>query len=64
MLFRSADAAPAYDRIANFIAEGFIGEGATALVPAIDENSGDWDVLYPFSQVRLCPHPLSDTRND
>jgi len=51
LLVGSADAAPGYEGIANVVTEGFAGEGVTAIVPVIDENHGDWDVLYPFSQV-------------
>ena len=53
MLIGSADAAPGYEGIANVVTEGFAGVGVTAIVPVIDENNGDWDVLYPFSQVRF-----------
>lgn len=51
LLIGGADAAPGYERIASVITEGFAGEGGTAFVPVVDEHNGDWDVLYPFSQV-------------
>lgn len=53
LLIGSADAAPGYQGIANVVTEGFAGEGVDAIVPVIDEHNGDWDVLYPFSQVRF-----------
>ena len=57
MLIGGADAAPGYENIASVITEGFAGEGVTAFVPVVDDNNGDWDVLYPFSQV--CSQPIS-----
>jgi hypothetical protein len=35
----------------SLVTEGFAGEGVTAVIPVLDEHNGDWDVLYPFSQV-------------
>ncbi|KAF9644527.1 hypothetical protein BDM02DRAFT_3121775 [Thelephora ganbajun] len=58
LLIGSADAAPGYESIANVVTEGFAGEGVTAVIPVIDENNRDWDVLYPFSQF-LAPYKIS-----
>ncbi|KAF9779334.1 hypothetical protein BJ322DRAFT_1013566 [Thelephora terrestris] len=58
LLIGSADAAPGYESITTAITEGFVGEGATAFVPVVDENNGDWDVLYPFSQF-LAPFKIA-----
>lgn len=63
LLIGSADAAPGYENIATVVTEGFAGEGTAAIVPVIDENNGDWDVLYPFSQVCFLPRCLPGTRN-
>jgi len=57
LLVGSADAAPGYENIASVFAEGFAGEGVTAIIPVIDEMNGDWDVLYPFSQF-LAPYKI------
>jgi len=68
LLIGSADAAPGYENIANVVTEGFAGEGVMAIVPAIDEMNGDWDVLYPFSQVctpylnSVLPRAITDQR--
>ena len=56
LLIGSADAAPGYEHIASAITNGFAEEGVTAFVPVVDESNGDWDILYPFSQVCLFSH--------
>lgn len=58
LLIGSADAAPGYEGITSIVTDGFAEEGATAIVPVLDENNGDWDVLFPFSQVCFCPDPF------
>jgi hypothetical protein len=55
----AADAAPGFDGLVQNIAERIHGDGLlnSTLLPIttspMHEHNGDWDVLYPFSAVRL-----------